>query len=210
MIVNVVSQPRGRRGPRSPCRARTRRARRRPLTSPSARWVKNGCLRGLPLASVAVGDFCHSYQPSRRHEAAPRTRRPWERRLLQHRLGPGVDHPHADLDVLGPARHQPPGEQPQLAHGRRVLGIASSVSRGQPGQHDRRLLGGRHVVVGLPGGRVLRACSARCGRARRCGPARPRTPRRARRGWRSRHTAHTCVAQGYAATGDRPSAGAIR
>ena len=26
--------------------------------------MKNGCLRGLPLASLTVGDFCHSYQPS--------------------------------------------------------------------------------------------------------------------------------------------------
>src|SRR6478735_5713357 len=26
--------------------------------------MKKGCLRGLPLASTAVGDTCHSYQPS--------------------------------------------------------------------------------------------------------------------------------------------------
>src|SRR5450631_1938763 len=31
---------------------------------PSLRWMKNGCLRGLPLASRAVGLTCHSYQPS--------------------------------------------------------------------------------------------------------------------------------------------------
>ena len=105
------------------CRARTRRDRRSPPTLPSARWVKNGCLRGLPLASLTAGDFCHSYQPSagtrQRRDAAALA----NDALLQHRLGPGVDHPHADLGVLGPARHQAPREQPQLAHGRCALGI---------------------------------------------------------------------------------------
>src|SRR5450759_4469929 len=33
-------------------------------SAPSERWMKNGCLRGLPLASTAVGLTCHSYQPS--------------------------------------------------------------------------------------------------------------------------------------------------
>src|SRR5664280_2617669 len=41
---------------------------------PSLRWMKKGCLRGLPLASSAVGLTCHSYQPSagtrQRREAA--------------------------------------------------------------------------------------------------------------------------------------------
>src|SRR5674476_566253 len=32
--------------------------------APSDRWMKNGCLRGLPLPSTAVGLNCHSYQPS--------------------------------------------------------------------------------------------------------------------------------------------------
>ena len=32
--------------------------------------MKNGCLRGLPLASIATGDFCHSYQPCAGHQAA--------------------------------------------------------------------------------------------------------------------------------------------
>src|ERR671913_789390 len=31
--------------------------------APSTREVKNGCLRGFPLASTTVGDACHSYQP---------------------------------------------------------------------------------------------------------------------------------------------------
>src|SRR5450759_1592369 len=39
--------------------------------------MKNGCLRGLPLASTAVGLTCHSYQPSagtrHRRKAAART-----------------------------------------------------------------------------------------------------------------------------------------
>ena len=36
-------------------------------------------------------------------------------RLLGDRLHPGVDHPVADLGVLGPERHQPPGQHAQLA-----------------------------------------------------------------------------------------------
>src|ERR1035437_1379811 len=43
---------------------------------PSLRCRKNGCLRGLPLASTTVGLTCHSYQPSagtrHRREAAAR------------------------------------------------------------------------------------------------------------------------------------------
>ena len=43
---------------------------------PSTREVKNGCLRGLPLASRAVGEACHSYHPraGTRHRRDARAR----------------------------------------------------------------------------------------------------------------------------------------
>src|SRR5665811_1161885 len=34
------------------------------IGAPSLRWMKNGCLPGLPFGSRAVGLTCHSYQPS--------------------------------------------------------------------------------------------------------------------------------------------------
>src|SRR5260221_240541 len=50
-------------------------------------------------------------------------------------LGFGVDHPVADLEVLGPARHQAPAHQPRLA-----LALGGLVGIGR-GAHRQHLLG---------------------------------------------------------------------
>src|SRR6185436_15723632 len=75
MIVYVVSQASG----WSSARDRSRQNSYSPAIArraPSDRWTKNGCLRGLPLASTAVGLACHSYQPSAgtRHRRAAAVR----------------------------------------------------------------------------------------------------------------------------------------
>ena len=123
--------------------------------------------------------------PVGRDQAPPRHRRTRESRLVQDRLGAGVDHPDAGLGVLGPAGHQPPGEQPQLPQGygvllsrpgrRRRLGAGRPSRRPggparrprlpahRPGQHDQRLLGRRHVEVRLPRRRALRVAQHRPG-----------------------------------------------
>ena len=74
----AARRPGGRRA--APGRARTRRAPAKPTLAPSARWMKKGCLRGLPFASTAVGDFCHSYQPSAGTMQRRERARPWRTR----------------------------------------------------------------------------------------------------------------------------------
>ena len=64
----------------------------------------DGGRRDLPLVP-AVG----------RDEAAPRERGLGEGALAEHRLGAGVGHAQPHLDVLGPGRHEAPGEEPELA-----------------------------------------------------------------------------------------------
>ena len=64
----------------------------------------------------------------RRHEAAPGEGGPLEARLVQDGLDPGVDHAVADRAVLGPGRHEPPGEQPQPAHRRGAAASPSSCA----------------------------------------------------------------------------------
>ena len=69
--------------------------------------LRGELLGGIPL-EVAVGG----------QQAASDGEGPLERRLLGDRLHPGIDHPAADRRVLGPRRHQAPGQHPQLALGR--------------------------------------------------------------------------------------------
>ena len=107
--------------------------------------MKNGCflrlarlgllLGGIPL-EVAVG----------RQQAAARRRGPAVGRLLGDRLHPGVDHPVADLGVLGPGRDQPPLQHPQLARGR--LARVAGLLRRRALDDGVDLLGRRDVVVG--------------------------------------------------------------
>ena len=88
----------------------------------------------VPLV-VAVG----------REQAASLLQRPLERRLLGEGLDPGVDHPVADGDVLGPRRDQAPahGGQPALGSG-----VLRGVAR-DPVHDGVDVLGRRDVVVRL-------------------------------------------------------------
>ena len=67
-----------------------------------------------------------------------------ERRLLRHRLQPGVDHPGSDRPVLGPGRHQPPDQRGQPAPYRSGLGLLGLHPALEDGRHGH---GRGHVVV---------------------------------------------------------------
>ena len=97
-------------------------------------------LGGVPLV-VAVG----------RQQAAPRRERAPERGLLGDRLHARVDHPAADLGVLGPGRDQAPGQRAELPLGGHAL-LALLLGR-RPLDDGVHLLGRGDVVVGLEGRR---------------------------------------------------------
>ena len=110
--------------------------------------MKNGCLRGLPLASTAVGETCHSYHPW----AGTRHRR--ESAALAKAPLPSTDSARALVmrsPIVTSLDHA--GTRPQVSSRSWRVGSASVVgpvvAARPPGEHDGRLLGGRHVPVGL-------------------------------------------------------------
>ena len=133
-------------------------------------------LGGIPLV-VAVGG----------QDRAPALEGPAVGRLLRDRLHPGVDHPAAHLGVLGPERHQPPGQHPQLPLGGRVLLAAVLVPRAAARRRRR------------PPWSAPRCSRARGSAGQGCGS---RTPRRGPQADGSRRSDHTC-AKSSGATGRR-------